>query len=46
MPKYRFMYDTGISVVFPFEDDEMAKAFVDASPDNLMFYYKENDDAQ
>ena len=40
MVNYRFMYDTGVSVVYPFTNDEMAKMFADSCGKNLMFYFK------
>lgn len=44
MIKYRFMYDTGVSMVVPFDNADQADAFANASPDNLMFYYIEEED--
>lgn len=44
MVNYRFMYDTGVSVVYPFANDVVAKMFADSCADSLMFYFKTEDD--
>lgn len=46
MPKYWFMYDTGLSLVRDFDSDEYAAWSARMEGDRLMFYYKETDDAQ